>query len=1174
MGGGAVAEAGCGPGGAEGSPRKGGGGEEARRKPWARRALALLYVALVLAAGILLATDLDPKPGGAPSACPAVHGDDDSLLDLAGRTTEAAAQAQLTRWDDCDRSARPEAEAAVDRDYGLVAIIAFGLIAAGIDCLLRPYRRFQWAALIGFVLTATYVVSDIGENILLHRLLNKEGEWSSLLPWLSAVKLGAFLGALPVFLTSLALSLGGVTAKHGDPNPVVQLVSFKYRLKQRLSFSNEVPVGEPEVPVGEPEVPSESREKKKRGVCCSGGGVRSAAFTLGALQAMEEEPERPAPDGAGRSELEGVEVITAVSGGSYMAAAWATARRSDNPRAWSRRSPEEQHLRRHASYMAPGFSGKLWAITRFLLGFTLNLAVFVLASAALFIPYGWGIHHFALQPEALARGATVELPAGGCLDTVDGTFTARPGTKVLLGSHATVALDPAAAAQPPAPETLPATVTVTNGGATVTAEGAGGAVGATTAEGGAALAAAAIGGAATTTSSSTSTTTTTPTGCPAVADAPPSPGSDLRAATPSRTLAKGTRVRLDLAEGLPVRGAGVVTCEGATGDCAMPVVRTLGRETRLVTAPQAVLVLDGPAIVSEGAPVLLKACGDEACESLDVPGGAEKAVLLTLVIAVVAGWLMLMVRAEEGTSRATRRTVRILVSLAAILALAVYVFPMITVWVLRWQGSQRQRAALPAAGTLALIAGFVARLSAFGSSAGTKSPSFVSRVLGKLTPILLRLLSALAGPVIVVAICVLWASLGTRDGLTPGQIGLLVAVAGLLGYTMASGDLNEWSLHPYYRDRLRSAYAADLKVDESRRLRVRTDPLADLPDSPRLVICAAANLADDRVAPPGRPVASWVFSKSGIGCRALGRAITETGEGGMMSPGLLPPQYEHLAWTWTAVAVAGAAFSPAMGKMTRLERFAFALGNLRLGVWYPNPALLGAEGGEDWYKTHRPRPWYLFKEAIGRHKADDRWIYVTDGGHYENLGLVEALRCGCKEIYVFDAAGDKADTFGTLADAMRLARAELGVEVDIDPTAMKPDGDGVSALGVWAGTVRWPDEQEPTGWLVVAKLAVPASAPFDIIDLARSLPSFPTHPTADQLFTDQKFEAYRALGHHLGIEAVTLGQDIRGRVDISDVAQAVSEVNSAHCAQARSRKPACPPKTKEKPEIDKPIGAA
>lgn len=49
------------------------------------------------------------------------------------------------------------------------------------------------------------------------------------------------------------------------------------------------------------------------GICCSGGGIRSAAYNLGALQALQEE-----------GVLEHAEYVAAVSGGSYIAASYAT----------------------------------------------------------------------------------------------------------------------------------------------------------------------------------------------------------------------------------------------------------------------------------------------------------------------------------------------------------------------------------------------------------------------------------------------------------------------------------------------------------------------------------------------------------------------------------------------------------------------------------------------------------------------------------------------------------------------------------------------------------------------------------------------------------------------------------------------------------------------------------
>ena len=138
-------------------------------------------------------------------------------------------------------------------------------------------------------------------------------------------------------------------------------------------------------------------EEDVAGVACSGGGIRSAAFTLGALQALDEaDVTSDDPGGAQavpgtggntrKTELSLCRWLCSVSGGSYMAAAWVTARASykgtDAPLPWVRRSPEEDYLRRHSSYMAPGFAGKLWALVWFLLGLLLNVGLIVLTPAS------------------------------------------------------------------------------------------------------------------------------------------------------------------------------------------------------------------------------------------------------------------------------------------------------------------------------------------------------------------------------------------------------------------------------------------------------------------------------------------------------------------------------------------------------------------------------------------------------------------------------------------------------------------------------------------------------------------------------------------------------------------------------------------------------------------------
>ena len=84
---------------------------------------------------------------------------------------------------------------------------------------------------------------------------------------------------------------------------------------------------------------------------------------------------------------------------------------------------------------------------------------------------------------------------------------------------------------------------------------------------------------------------------------------------------------------------------------------------------------------------------------------------------------------------------------------------------------------------------------------------------------------------------------------------------------------------------------------------------------------------------------------------------------------------------------------------------------------------------------HRPRPTYLWREIFGRNRLEGKFLYVTDGGHYENLGLVELLRRGCRTIYCFDAGG--GTTSGALGDAIALARKELNVEIEMLPEALE-----------------------------------------------------------------------------------------------------------------------------------------
>jgi hypothetical protein len=144
---------------------------------------------------------------------------------------------------------------------------------------------------------------------------------------------------------------------------------------------------------------------------------------------------------------------------------------------------------------------------------------------------------------------------------------------------------------------------------------------------------------------------------------------------------------------------------------------------------------------------------------------------------------------------------------------------------------------------------------------------------------------------------------------------------------------------------------------------------------------------------------------------------------------------------------------------------------------------------------------------------------VTDGGHYDNLGLVEALRRGARHIVLLDASGDRADTWFTLGGSMALARSDAGVAITLDPTTMVDAGAGLAPGQVvrpWAhGTFSRPsgDHGLPEqGDIWVCKLGWWTSAPWDVLAYAKGHSSYPCDSTLEQLYDAAEFEAYHELG--------------------------------------------------------------
>jgi hypothetical protein len=217
----------------------------------------------------------------------------------------------------------------------------------------------------------------------------------------------------------------------------------------------------------------------------------------------------------------------------------------------------------------------------------------------------------------------------------------------------------------------------------------------------------------------------------------------------------------------------------------------------------------------------------------------------------------------------------------------------------------------------------------------------------------------------------------------------------------------------------------------------------------------------------------------------------------------------------TAMTISGAAVSPNWGyHSSPTTAFLMTLFNVRLGAWLPNPATVKPPDLSLGRPLHAVHP--MLGDLLGRAEATSNSIYLSDGGHFENLGLYEMLRRRCRMILMVDAGQDGDCTFEDLGNAIRKAAIDQQIEIsDLDTMHIltrDAEQKDHSALGFAIGRVRYPEDFEPCGRLIYVKPSILAAMPADALAYANLHQAFPHDPTPDQWFTESQFESYRSLG--------------------------------------------------------------
>jgi hypothetical protein len=316
-------------------------------------------------------------------------------------------------------------------------------------------------------------------------------------------------------------------------------------------------------------------------------------------------------------------------------------------------------------------------------------------------------------------------------------------------------------------------------------------------------------------------------------------------------------------------------------------------------------------------------------------------------------------------------------------------------------------------------------------------------------------------------------------------------------------DVNLFSLHGVYGNRLVRAYLG--ASHENRRPDPVTgfDPdddlsLADLQasagngpyDGPYLLVNTALNLVHgDDLAWQERKAEPFVLAPHHCGCRTGYRKTADYAGG--LSLG-------------DAVTISGAAASPNMGyHSSPAVTVLLTVFNARLGAWLGNPAHPTA-----WRERGPPYGFlHLFKELFGL-TDDSRYVYLSDGGHFENLGVYELVR-RCRYIIASDADADPDHAFENMGNMIRKVRTDFGIRIDLALDVLRLQGEPRRCrLHYAVGEIHYEDVDDGAtpGLLVYVKPSLTGDESADVLHYAESHPAFPHESTGNQFYSESQFD--------------------------------------------------------------------
>jgi hypothetical protein len=254
------------------------------------------------------------------------------------------------------------------------------------------------------------------------------------------------------------------------------------------------------------------------------------------------------------------------------------------------------------------------------------------------------------------------------------------------------------------------------------------------------------------------------------------------------------------------------------------------------------------------------------------------------------------------------------------------------------------------------------------------------------------------------------------------------------------------------------------------------------------------------------------------------------------------------------IGISGAAVSPGAGRRTTPAlSLLTTLANLRLGYWWDS----GLAATERAHLPIRSGLFAIVRRIAGRFLSGQsllmaelrgrfpgpwhRHFYLSDGGHFENMGVYELLRRRVPFIIAVDAGQDRQHQGTDLGELTRIARIDFGAEIHEVPQSelaqlpIGPTGrlgsivdllttNATGCVKAHATLLRatYPPSQgnewrgRDRSWILFIKATMTGDEPEDLCKYKRLNLDFPNESTIDQVFDEPQWESYRRLGEHIG----------------------------------------------------------